>query len=84
MEGAGWVPDYIERAMDFWQRAGQTGASVASTWGERSLQDPDWTLDKVTADLIEAWEDLTPLVGEGLELWLELVQQSLRTGRADG
>ena len=41
-------------------------------------------MDTVTADAIEAWEELTPLTGEGLELWIELVQRSLRSGRADG
>ena len=47
------------------------------------MQEDDWTVDTVTADIVEAWEELTPLMGEGLELWLEFLQQSLRAGRPD-
>jgi hypothetical protein len=47
------------------------------------LQEGDWTVDTVTADVVEAWEELTPLMGEGLELWLEFVQRSLQAGRPD-
>ena len=79
-----WLSDYLGRAAEFWQRAGRAGASLGQRWGDRSLQDGEWTADTVTADAIEAWEELTPLTGEGLELWIELVQRSLRSGRPDG
>jgi hypothetical protein len=69
---------------EFWQRTGQAGAGLANRWGDRSLQQEVWTVDTVTADMVEAWEELTPLTGEGLELYLELVRQSLRAGRDDG
>lgn len=78
-----WLADYAARTTDYWQRAARTGSQVAARWGDRSLQDSDWTVDTVTADLIEAWEELTPLVGEGLELWLQLVQRTMRMGRPD-
>ena len=41
------------------------------------MEDGEWTVDSVTADLIEVSEVITPLVGEAVELWLELVQRSL-------
>jgi hypothetical protein len=81
--GADWFADYMARSTDFWQRTARASASLAATWGDRSLQEGEWTIDSVTADVIEAWEELTPLTGEGLELWLELVQRSLRVGRTD-
>jgi hypothetical protein len=77
----GWFSEYVERANELFERSARISAGVAARWGERSLQDEDWTVDTVTADLIEAWEELTPVVGEGIELWLELVQRSLRTDR---
>jgi hypothetical protein len=79
-----WLTDYASRSAAYWQRAARAGSDVAARWGERSLQDGEWTVDTVTADLIEAWEELTPLLGEGLELWLQFVQKSLQTGRPDG
>jgi len=78
-----WFGDYLARSTDFWQRTTQASAALAASWSDRSLQPGDWTVDSVTADVIEAWEELTPLTGEGLELWLELVQRSLRAGRPD-
>jgi hypothetical protein len=78
-----WLADYATRSAEYWQRAARTGSQVAARWGDRSLRDGEWTVDTVTADLIEAWEELTPLLGEGLELWLQLVQKSMQTGRRD-
>jgi hypothetical protein len=79
-----WTADYIARATDFWRRAGDASSSTARTWGERSLQDGEWTADTVTADIVETWEALTPLMGEGIELWLELVQRTMNAGRGPG
>jgi hypothetical protein len=77
-----WLSEYTARANELFERGSRVGATVAARWGERSLRDDDWTVDTVTADLIEAWEELTPVVGEGIELWLELVQRALRTDHA--
>jgi hypothetical protein len=83
--GDDWMADYLRRASEYWRRAGDAASSTASKWGERSLNDDEWTVDTVTADLIEGWEEITPLLGEGIELWLELVQRSMTPGRgADG
>jgi hypothetical protein len=79
------MTDYLARANDFWHRAAAVGPSSASRWGQRSLEEGNWTVDTITADLIESWEELTPLLGEGIELWLELVQKTINAGRdADG
>lgn len=75
-----WLQGYAARASDLWGRSARAGAEIASRMGRRSLDDGDWTVDSVTADLIEASEMLTPLVGEGIELWLELVQRSMVSG----
>lgn len=82
--GGAWLGDYTRQAVDYWQRVARTSAETAARWGDRSLADGEWTVDTVTADLIETWEELTPLMGEGLELWLQLVQATLRGGRFDG
>ena len=81
--GRDWLSAYAERATEFVQRASQAGGEAAAKWGQRSLQDGEWTIDTVTADVIEAWETLTPFAGEGIELWLELVQRSMRMGLPD-
>ena len=79
-----WLGDYFARATDYWQRTARGTGVLAAKFGDRSLQENDWTIDTVTADVIEAWEELTPLLGEGLELWLEAVQRGLRAGRVNG
>ena len=40
-------------------------------WARRSVADGDWTVDTVTADIIAYWEEMTPLMGRWLDLWLE-------------
>jgi hypothetical protein len=40
-----------------------------------SLEDGEWSVDTVTADVIADWEEMTPLLGRWLDLWLEAVQQ---------
>ena len=75
-----WLDEYAVRASDLWRRGAQAGAEIASRLGDRSLAEGDWTVDTVTAELIDASERLTPLIGEGLELWLELVQRSIAVG----
>jgi hypothetical protein len=81
--GDEWLGDYLSRVTDYWQRTSRAGAVLASRWGDRSLQQDTWTADTVTADVIEAWEELTPLTGEGLELVIELMRQAMQVGRSD-
>ena len=37
-------------------------------------------MDTVTADIIADWEEMTPLLGRWLDLWLEAVQQGGGSG----
>jgi hypothetical protein len=77
-EGA-WLSGYVGRVTELLEDAGRVNADLARHWGTRALDDADeWTIDTVTADVIEAWEHLTPLADRGLELWLELLQQGVR------
>jgi hypothetical protein len=74
-----WLAAYVGRVTELLEDAGRVNAELARHWGARALDDGDeWTIDTVTADVIEAWEHLTPLADRGLELWLELVQQGVR------
>ena len=75
-----WLAGYLGRVAGLVEDAGRVNARLAGEWGDRSLRAPDWTVDTVTADVIEAWEHLTPLADRGLELWLELVQRAMRPG----
>lgn len=77
--GSGWLNDFSARAAEFAQESAETNARLAKKWSERSL-DPsdDWTVDTVTADLIEVWEYWTPLMGEFLDLGLEAFQYAIR------
>jgi hypothetical protein len=74
-----WFSGYAGRVTELLEDAGRVNAELARHWGARALDDRDeWTIDTVTADVIEAWEHLTPLADRGLELWLELVQRGMR------
>ena len=75
-----WFNGYVGRLAQLVEEAGRANAELVRRWGARSLQDDEWTVDTLTADVIEAWENLTPLAERGLELWLELVQQTMRAG----
>lgn len=77
-----WFDDYAARVGELWAETARVNGELAERWRARSLADDDWSVDTVTADLIEAWEHLTPLAGSGIELWLELVQQA--SGRRTG
>jgi hypothetical protein len=82
--GGAWVGDYSERVAEYWQRTARTMAVLGNRWGDRSIEQERWTVDTTTADAVEAWEELTPLVGEGIELGLEGLRQFLMIGRRDG
>lgn len=73
-----WLAGYVGRVTELVDETVRVNARLASQWSARSLDDEDWSVDTVTADVIEAWEHLTPLAGQGIELWLELVQQAMR------
>jgi hypothetical protein len=77
-----WFSGYVGRVTELFEDAGQVNAELIQQWGTRSLQGDEWTVDTMTADMIEAWEHLTPLAGRGLELWLELVQRAIRPGES--
>ena len=72
-----WNEGYVERLADLWGRSTRASTEIAAKWSARSLEDREWTVDTVTSDLIEVSEVMTPLVGEAVDLWLELVQRSL-------
>jgi hypothetical protein len=75
-----WYADYVGRLAALVEDAGRVNAGLVKQWGARALEDSEWTVDTLTADLIEAWDHLTPLAERGLELWLELVQRTIRPG----
>jgi hypothetical protein len=75
-----WFSGYVGRVTELLEDAGHVNAELIQQWSARSLQGDEWTVDTMTADVIEAWEHLTPLAGRGLELWLELVQRTIRPG----
>ena len=75
-----WLAGYLDRVAGLVEDAGRVNARLAGEWGDRSLRAPDWTVDTVTADVIEAWDRLTPLAERSIELWLELVQRAVRPG----
>lgn len=71
-----WISGYVHRLNDLLRAATQAGQDLADEWGERSLTGDEWTATTMTADAIDASDRITPLVGEGIDLWLELVQRS--------
>ena len=77
-----WFGAYAGRVAALTEEALRLNAQLAGQWGARSLQDSEWTVDTLTADLIEAWDQFTPLAEQGLELCLELVQQTMRPGHS--
>jgi hypothetical protein len=89
-EGAGhdpatWLADYSARWVRTAQESLNAGATAAGHWGRRSLDEgDDWSMDTVMADVIADWEELTPLLGRWLDLWLEAVQQGIKGGRPRG
>jgi hypothetical protein len=79
-EDGEWFSGYVGRVRELLEDAGQVNAELLQQWSARSLRGSEWTVDTMTADAIEAWEQLTPLAGRGLELWLEIVQRTIRPG----
>jgi hypothetical protein len=72
------MTDWFARARQLAEDTVKVNTDLARHWAKRSLDDAEWSVDTVTADLIEAWEYLTPLTGRALDLSLDLLQQRPR------
>jgi len=73
-----WLAEYSRRCAQTFDDSVRAGSAAAERWARRSLEDRDWSPDAMTADVIGAWEELTPLAGRWLDLWLEAAQEPLR------
>jgi hypothetical protein len=78
---AAWLAAYSARLAKAAEDTARVGTAAADRWARRSLEDGEWSVDTVTADIIADWEEMTPLLGRWLDLWLEAVQQGI-TGAA--
>jgi hypothetical protein len=75
-----WLASYSARLAQTAEDTMRVGAAAADRWARRSLEDGEWSVDSVTADVIADWEEMTPLLGRWLDLWLEAVQRGIRAG----
>jgi hypothetical protein len=73
-----WLAGYSARFAKTAEDTMRVGTAAADRWARRSLEDGEWSVDSVTADVIADWEEMTPLMGRWLDLWLEAVQQGIR------
>lgn len=71
---AAWLAAYSARLAKTAEDTARVGTAAADRWGRRSLEEGEWSVDTVTADIIADWEEMTPLLGRWLDLWLEAVQ----------
>ena len=76
-----WFADYAARFAKAAEDTARVGVTAADRWARRSLADGEWTVDTVTADIIADWEEVTPLMGRWLDLWLEALQQPIGEAR---
>jgi hypothetical protein len=81
---AGWLAAYSARLAKAAEDSARVGTTAADRWARRSLEDGEWSVDTVTADVIADWEEMTPLLGRWLDLWLEAVQLGTRGGEPAG
>jgi hypothetical protein len=81
---AAWLADYSARFARTAEDTMRVSTTAADRWARRSLEDGEWSVDTVTADVIADWEEMTPLVGRWLDLWLEAVQWGIRGARPRG
>jgi hypothetical protein len=79
-----WLAAYSARFTETAEDTMRIGAAAADRWAKRSLEDGEWSVDTVTADVIADWEEMTPLLGRWLDLWLEAVQRGVRAGGLAG
>jgi hypothetical protein len=77
---AAWLAAYSARLSKTAEDTARVGTAAADRWARRSLEEGEWSVDTVTADIIADWEEMTPLLGRWLDLWLEAVQQGVRPG----
>lgn len=77
---AAWLAAYSARLAETAEETARVGTAAADRWARRSLEDGEWSVDTVTADVIADWEEMTPLLGRWLDLWLEAVQQGVGGG----
>jgi hypothetical protein len=77
---AAWLAAYSARLAKAAEDTARVGTAAADRWARRSLEDGEWSVDTVTADIIADWEEMTPLLGRWLDLWLEAVQQGGGSG----
>ena len=81
---AAWLAAYSARLAKTAEDTARVGTAAADRWARRSLEDGEWSVDTVTADVIADWEEMTPLLGRWLDLWLEAVQQGVVGGAPAG
>jgi hypothetical protein len=81
---AAWLAAYSARLAKAAEDSARVGTTAADRWARRSLEDGEWSVDTVTADVIADWEEMTPLLGRWLDLWLEAVQLGTRGGEPAG
>jgi hypothetical protein len=81
---AAWLAAYSARLAKAAEDTARVGTAAADRWARRSLEEGEWSVDTVTADIIADWEEMTPLLGRWLDLWLEAVQQGVRGAEATG
>jgi hypothetical protein len=79
-----WLASYSARLAQTAEDTMRVGAAAADRWARRSLEDGEWSVDTMTADVIADWEEMTPLLGRWLDLWLEAVQRGIRAGDRAG
>ena len=80
---AAWLAAYSARFAEAAEDTARVGTTAADRWARRSLEDGERSVDTVTADVIADWEEMTPLLGRWLDLWLEAVQQGIAGGQPD-
>jgi hypothetical protein len=80
-DSAAWLAGYSARFAKITEDTARASVTMADRWARRSLADGEWTVDTVTADVIADWEEMTPLIGRWLDLWLEALQQPIREAR---
>jgi hypothetical protein len=80
-DSATWFAGYSARFAKITEDTARASVTMADRWARRSLADGEWTVDTVTADVIADWEEMTPLMGRWLDLWLEALQQPIRGAR---
>jgi hypothetical protein len=79
-----WLADYSQRLAQTFDDSVRASLTTADRWARRSLSDQEWSIDTVTADAIADWEELTPLLGRWLDLWLEAAQRPCKEASPDG